>query len=489
MSGGIIILGIYCSIRYLIPSRQRETTSVNITKISVGIIVIFTFIQALYGISQYFGFLPSNNVFRVTGSFDNPAGFAASLCAAFPFYLWWITRSRSILRWTLVAITFLTGLAVILSESRSGILSLSIVLFCWGIQKIKISLTSKIVLLSLIGLVLIAGLYFIKKDSANGRLLIWKCAIPMLQENWLTGYGTGGFEAHYMDYQAAYFENHPEDSYSILADNVQYPFCEYLRIIIDYGIIGILLLSGWLIYLLFCYFKYPTKISRTALLCWVAIGTFSCFSYPLMYPFVWLILIYSTLILVRQHLKYILKLCPPIGLKVIAASCILLSIYSSYRVYIRMQAEIEWAHIANLSLMGKTTEVLPKYEKLKKTLGKDRYFLYNYSMELFQIGRYKESLTIALACRKYWADYDVEMLLGELHEHLQHPSKAETHYRWASHMCPNKFMSLYHLALLLKEEKRIEEAYHIAQEIINKPEKIRSPAISLIKREMMDLIN
>ena len=57
-------------------------------------------------------------------------------------------------------------------------------------------------------------------------------------------------EAHYMDYQADYFEKHPADSYSILADNVQYPFCEYLRIIIDYGIIGILLLLGWLSYLL-----------------------------------------------------------------------------------------------------------------------------------------------------------------------------------------------------------------------------------------------
>lgn len=45
-----------------------------------------------------------------------------------------------------------------------------------------------------------------KKDSADGRLLIWRCAMPMLQQNWLTGYGTGGFEAHYMDYQADYLK-------------------------------------------------------------------------------------------------------------------------------------------------------------------------------------------------------------------------------------------------------------------------------------------
>ena len=39
-----------------------------------------------------------------------------------------------------------------------------------------------------------------------------------------------------------------------------------------------------------------------------------------------------------------------------------------------MQAEMQWAHITNLSLMGETKEVLPKYEKLMKSLGNDRYF-------------------------------------------------------------------------------------------------------------------
>lgn len=79
--------------------------------------------------------------------------------------------------------------------------------FCWSIRRIKTTLGRKIILLSLICLVVITGIYYIKKGSADGRLLIWRCAMPMLQQNWLTGYGTGGFEAHYMDYQADYFEN------------------------------------------------------------------------------------------------------------------------------------------------------------------------------------------------------------------------------------------------------------------------------------------
>ncbi|MDR0699141.1 MAG: O-antigen ligase domain-containing protein, partial [Tannerella sp.] len=43
------------------------------------IITILCTAQAVYGLLQYFGVLPVPNGFRITGSFDNPAGFAASL--------------------------------------------------------------------------------------------------------------------------------------------------------------------------------------------------------------------------------------------------------------------------------------------------------------------------------------------------------------------------------------------------------------------------
>ncbi|ALJ59814.1 hypothetical protein BcellWH2_02575 [Bacteroides cellulosilyticus] len=42
-------------------------------------------IQALYGILQWLKLIPSVGRFQVVGSFDNPAGFAACLCAGLPF--------------------------------------------------------------------------------------------------------------------------------------------------------------------------------------------------------------------------------------------------------------------------------------------------------------------------------------------------------------------------------------------------------------------
>ena len=51
-----------------------------------GSIIVFScWLQAVCGILQYVGLFSSHVTFRVTGSFDNPAGFAACLCAGLPF--------------------------------------------------------------------------------------------------------------------------------------------------------------------------------------------------------------------------------------------------------------------------------------------------------------------------------------------------------------------------------------------------------------------
>ena len=63
---------------------QRKSIVTDMT-IWGSIIVSCCWVQAVYGILQYVGLFPSHATFRVTGSFDNPAGFAACLCAGLPF--------------------------------------------------------------------------------------------------------------------------------------------------------------------------------------------------------------------------------------------------------------------------------------------------------------------------------------------------------------------------------------------------------------------
>lgn len=64
-------------------------TAIHKKKITFGVlsnniilwgVSIICFIQTCYGLFQFVNWLPSNNAkFAITGSFDNPAGFAAAL--------------------------------------------------------------------------------------------------------------------------------------------------------------------------------------------------------------------------------------------------------------------------------------------------------------------------------------------------------------------------------------------------------------------------
>ena len=70
----------------------------------------------------------------------------------------------------------------------------------------------------------------------------------MIADHPLWGTGTGGWLANYMYYQADFFVNHPDSIYQMLADDVIYPYNEYLLVITEHG------LAGWL-FLFFLFYE------------------------------------------------------------------------------------------------------------------------------------------------------------------------------------------------------------------------------------------
>jgi hypothetical protein len=102
-------------------------------------------------------------------------------------------------------------------------------------------------IVAILVLVLLAGslsLYHYKKDSADGRMLIWTVTANIIKDYPLLGVGQDMFKAHYMDYQADYFRNHPNSKYEQVADDNQYAFNELLNTWAENGLIGFLLFIG-----------------------------------------------------------------------------------------------------------------------------------------------------------------------------------------------------------------------------------------------------
>ena len=449
---------------------------------SVTVVALF---QALYGIGQWIGIILPGERFTVIGNFDNPAGYASVLSISAPFILYFTFSDEKRKRYGALGVYAIVTIAVILSASRSGILSLIVSGFLYvtkrrGQRPLKGRIWSKIILTSLIISVL-TGLYVVKPDSANGRLLIWKCSGNMIQDKPFFGHGYRSFEAEYMLYQASYFKQHPDSKFASLADNVKHPFNELLRLTTEFGIVALLLLAFLVWHVIRIHRKKQTNESFTLISTLSIIVVFSCFSYPFSYPFTWFIVACCISGLSKsEERKEMANRAHYFWKPAIALLSIFLIGYTIRSMYY----DHKWHNIIYQNKQIGGVAILSKYEQLYPHLKNDPYFLYNYATRANFADDFSLSTELTKKCEEILNDYDIEMLQGDNFQQLGNIEWAEQHYWLAANMCPGRFMPLYKLVNLYDSIGHSEQADSIARVIMLKPEKIPSGAISAIKIRM-----
>ena len=478
-----ILIGLYCIWRIL---RYYCIWNTNLFfKRTSFCLLGVSGILLIHGGLQYHEWISCPKIFQMTGSFDNPAGFTLALCCCIPFILYLkenYNYSPAIKSISTIILFFIV-ICILISKSRTAYICI-LVIACMNLS-IRIRYSKRTIFLFMLGIIMALILsYFIKKDSADGRLLIWKCTWEMIKDKPILGFGTGGFRANYMYYQADYFRHHPDSHYLMLADNITHPFNEYLLCVVNYGIIGILILGGFFITIMKAYRKNQCRESQTALLCLANIAIFACFSYPISYFFVWLLGILSLYILFSnadylKNFSLIFKYYTHKGLLILS---LIICIVTGNNMY----QQIKWNKISKKALTESPELMLAQYQQLLEStsLKEDARFLYNYAAELYYAKHYWESIKIANLCKKYWIDYDLVILLADSYMRIGDFEASEKYWKQASYMCPVRFIPLYELFQLYKTIGKIENAKNIAKIIINKPVKIPSNKINFIQAEI-----
>ena len=455
---------------------------------------------------------------KASGSFDNEAGLAVCLAGVLPFVgicfsgrspnpadsknlfpraesgcppqtgkpnlrFPWLSRICS---WA-TALTL--SAAIALSGSRTGLLALTIVGMAAPTLAIPGHRKAKCLIFPAVAVGLVVALYFVRPASADGRLLIWRCSWEMIKEKPSFGWGINGFRAHYMDFQADWLAGHPGSRFSQLAGDVTEAFNGLVGTGVRFGLAGVALLLA-AIGGLFCLWRSRRQcpLCRMAGLSLLAIGVCACFSYPFNYPFTWLVVLTDVGIIAGPTLKRAWRLLP-VKAAALAAALVLALAGGGLCLHLSREvpAQIRWHRLEMDSPFPDAENAFGEYARLEKYLGKNPYFRYNYAAELFAAGRYGESLGKALLCRKLWAEYDLQLLIGQNHEQLGHLAEAEKAYRQAADMCPCRFYPLYLLALLYENNGRHEEALRMADIILQKPVKVPSAAVNIILARMREL--
>lgn len=393
----------------------------------------FALYESFIGILQIYGISHSVHVtFPMTGSFDNPGpygGLIAILLATLGVYA---IQNRDAQKWCDKALVILSFISCTLcvsvlpaSMSRAAWLALGVAMFVFGLKELKLAdwIRKNKAIATTAGIILIltmTGVFFLKKDSAIGRLHIWHMELRAISEEPLTGHGKGKVLGVYGDTQAEYFaEKERPEIITKVAGCPEYAFNEYLKIGVEYGIPVMLGVIVVLILVIALLLKYRLPFAYGL----IAFCVFAFFSYPL------------------------------------------------EAIHIKSDAEKEWESTRYLSSMelyeDAVEELAPLYDDLK-----DNYrYLYDYGYALHKCKRYQESTKILKEGAVISSDPMFYNIIGKNYEAMGAYDLAEGAYMHAHYMVPSR---IYPLSLLMNLKIKTGDI-HYAIEI---GEKIQSMDIN-----------
>lgn len=267
---------------------------------AIYILITVAVITCGYGLVQYFGFEPlwsqQVNYFggRIVSTFGNPAFLASFLVMIIPLVAaLWLNAKTRLSKILLSALFLLVFTTLVATSARSALagLAAAFILFILYLYKIGYRREIKALGISLLTLVLLAGLivYFSsQKDLLSSRLegvvkpqtlgtslqqrfLIWCCSLEMFYQHPLTGQGWGLFELFYPYYQSSYLK---DPAFTLYKTHANHAHNELLHIAAELGTAGILF-SLYFISLLTKHMKMllKSKITREQQL--IALGLFA----------------------------------------------------------------------------------------------------------------------------------------------------------------------------------------------------------------------
>lgn len=338
----------------------------------------------------------------------------------------------------------------------------------------------------MVSLAAIAVLYKIRPDSANGRLLIWEVCSEMIKDKPLLGFGPGGFQENYMGYQAEYFLTNPSSPYAQLASNIQHPMNLFVKMGVEFGIVGLMLLIAFICYACWIAYRYSGDYRSLVLSAFASIVVWGMFSYPERYPTTWFILAIYTFYALKE---YRLKCTAPGYTRVfLRSACAMLSVWGIIMVYRQTDAQIKWKDAVSVWDEQPPNSYLKQYRELFPLLKRNPYFLYNYAAVLNNAGEWQQSQDILTLYQRYFYDYDLLLMQGDNAWHLQEYERAESLFGQAANMIPCRFMPLYKLFEMHISTGNTGKAREIAEEITRKTIKVPSSTVISIRRKAIEYL-
>lgn len=482
----------------LIMGKGKGKLNVSLhTAVSLSL-MIWGGVEAVFGLRQLFGYAPSRHaLYTLTGTFYNPGPYSCYLAMVLPVclhgYLAWKGKKENVFYrlGTYFSLTVMLTIVCVLpgGMSRSAWLAASIsctwVYSCHahGIERLKkewllhrrrtVSMGIGILLAATVAAV---SMFYLKPDSAKGRLFMWHMTSLAIAEKPFTGYGSGNFGAAYGLAQEKYFTTQPYETWEEdVAESPEYAFNEYLQMATEHGVVA---LTIALLLVAVCWWKGFR--SRHWGICGAILSllVFAFSSYPSQYLSFTVVLtaLLAACVLKGKAWEWVL-----IVIAAIAIGGGRLTQDLDEQQKMRAWKEAQQWYEANAYEEGKE-----EYETLYPSLKKKAMFLYEYGHILHKLGEYDKSNKIMQETLQISGNPMMLNIMGKNYQLLGKYEEAEKCYLRSIHRLPGRIYPYYLLAKLYLEDGfyQPEKFEEIRKWILTKKEKVPSKAIDEMREEL-----
>lgn len=324
-----------------------------------------------------------------------------------------------------------------------------------------------------------------------------------IAEKPLFGYGVGRFEAEYNNWQAEYFQKHPEEMVGPkgrVAGNTKYAFNEFLETASEIGGIGLLLFGCLLALALGSVPKLKKKelekegirkvndplILNSFIFSFIIIFFFSFpfYNLPLLLVFFIVLTINSANMQAVQKPQRI----PLITGYSFATVLLSFGIWFGFALPKRCIAYKTWQD-ANFMYMSSTYNIAVKeYEKPYSSCKYNNEFLQQFGKCLAMNKDFTKAKIILNDAVKFGGDYMLYANLGDVYKELKQYSQAEVAYNRSAYMVPHKLYPHYLLVKLYTQTGDTVKAQTKAKEVLAMNAKVNNMAEDEIKQEMKKIL-
>jgi hypothetical protein len=432
-------------------------------------------------------YLPNNSIFSIL--------LASQLVFIFPIYLGYRKNNSIGLTsdWIFAAIICCVLVLLFFTKGRAGWLGL-LVGICVLISQIasKNQLRRLLLRCLLVACCLLLPLmFFFKFQSTQGRILVYKVSLPMLQQNWALGVGNRQFRVEYNKYQAEYFAKHNiNGKEGLLADNTYFAFNDYLEFAVEVGIFGVLLL-GIAIYYLCRDVKLVKTENANKFLIIGAKASLACilcaalFSYPFRNVPICIQAILCLSILGSMSERSPSSRIKEWGTKIFMAFLVTtIFAYSFHLAKFRNKTRKAF----QLSTEGYRNKALEIYNSSSTSFLNDGQVHFEYAYTLYLTNRLLEAQKQSELCKKYYSRNDVYLLSSKINTELGNLEVAEDDLKTAVFMVPNRIVSRKALLDFYVETKDTSKVIIWGESIIRMPIKVPSRITEVIQEETKAIV-